>query len=189
MGVPRVALPISENIEEIRDCSVPLLKRFVLTYMATVQDAIRVGVLEDFRLPDWELRPAQRPLAVAPELWEWADETPEMFDKKRSEGGRLLIEHLEQGLQDMCCAAHPSGADLHRVDPQGEGIWKLTVPGVRVFGWFHARSQFVAVAGELKSRLKANPSLHGVKQQEVRAFAQRHGLEQTILLGDHRDVL
>lgn len=155
--------------------------------MATIQDALRTGAIKLHQTSEWESRAAVRSLYVAEDFWEWTDSVASLHTMKS--GGRTLYEHIEQGLNDMLCARRPSGGDLNRIDPHRDGIWKLKVEGVRIFGWFCAQNEFVVVAGELKTELKAAPKLHDALQKKVMQFARRHGLTDTILMGDLKDVL
>jgi transcriptional regulator with XRE-family HTH domain len=86
----------------------------LLTYMATIEDAIRKGVLDEFELPDWEIRLPIRLLYVTAEVIQWAQTKPELHDLALARGGRLLIEHLEQMFCDFRCAQRPAAGDLRR---------------------------------------------------------------------------
>lgn len=63
--------------------------------MATIQDALQSGVLETLKLPKWELRSPIRPMFVAPDFYEWFENTNELFDEKFMKGGKYLADHME----------------------------------------------------------------------------------------------
>lgn len=166
-----------------------LLICVVLTYMATIQQAIKKGVLEPFALPDWETRPSQRPLYVSPELYNWTDNKPELMSEAHKVGNRLLVEHLVQTLCDFRCADRPGAGDLRRVQPTKHGVWKLHPPKLRVYGWFCAPKQLVLICGALEDETKLDRTLNDKKRDEVRDFAKVHHLEETMMKGDARAVI
>lgn len=160
----------------------------LLTYMATIQDAIGKGVLESYGLPDWERRQPIRPLYVATELFSWVDGKAELYDQSLAEGGRLLVDHLDQMFCDFRCAERPRAGDIRRMLPTGNGIWKIHPPGLRVYGWVPAVHSFVAVTAALEAETKDDKDLNNAKMKCVQRFARKHSLEDTILRGDVRAV-
>ena len=157
--------------------------------MATIQQAITKGALEPFALPCIETRMAQRALYVAPELYDWSDNQPELTNKTHSVGGRLLVEHLIQTLCDLRCAARPGGGDLRRLTPTRDRVWTLRPTKLRVYGWFCAPRVMVLISGALESETKLNRSLNDTMRDSVLKFAKRHELEETMMKGDLRAVI
>jgi hypothetical protein len=156
----------------------------VLTYMATLRDAITQGILEVFELPEWEQRLPQRILYVTPSFIAWADETPELHDQKFSIGRRTLFEHLSQMLCDFRCDQRVLYGDIKRMIPTAGGIWRIYPPGLRVYGWCPNQFEFAAVTGALEADTKKMRDLNNQKRNEVRDFLRKHGLMDTVLRGD-----
>jgi hypothetical protein len=156
--------------------------------MATIADALRERVLEEYRLPDWERRDPIRSLYVSPALMQWLEDKGELHEKKLKEGGRFLGEHVEQMLCDFRCAERPAAGDIRRVRPTGDGVLKMHPLGSRIFGWCPAKGEFVAVTAALKSETRADPKLNHSKRKEVLAFAKAHGLSATILRGETNEL-
>ncbi len=163
----------------------------MLTYMATIDQALASGVLERYSKPDWEMRPALRFICVAPELFEWVDNTPGLFAKENYQGGRNLVDHLEQFFCSMMCDVRPGGGELRRVIPVNMGIVKWHPPGLRVFGWYHQPGEFVAVTAALAKDTHGPRGSARVAQlrDAVWAFAERHGLTATILRGEIHEII
>jgi hypothetical protein len=153
--------------------------------MSTLKQIIAAGYLEPFELPEWERRRPERPLWVAPELMDWAHETPEMNDMPMALGRRTLCEHMLQMFADFRCDRHVHYSDLKRMLPTAGGIWHMYPPGLRIYGWVPAPHAFVAITGALAGRTKDDPRLNDRKRDEVTAFARRHALMHTIRSGDY----
>jgi hypothetical protein len=150
--------------------------------MATLFAALRRGVLDEFSLPDWEVRPKVRPVYVAPELQQWVDSTPELL--AQTIGSRLLIEHLEQLFCDFSCSERPPAGDVRRMMPTSQGILSVHAPGLRVYGWCCAPGRLVATDAALERATKADKTLNNRKRDGVLAFVRVHNLEQTIIKGE-----
>lgn len=157
--------------------------------MATIQSALRDGILSEYRLPAWETRESKRPILIAPGLFEWADDDPRMMNIKLGTGGRDRLEHLEQMLCDFRCSNRPSGGDLRRVMPTKHGIWTLRPYKLRIYGWFHEVNRFVAVCGAHEEDTKNHKNLNDEKRDEVREFLRTNNLEKTVKRGDLSAVL
>ena len=156
--------------------------------MATILDAVNSNALEAYELPAWETRQTIRSLWVNPELWDWVDMTPELYDEKHGRGGRTLDEHLDQTFCDFRCSKIFPAGDLRQLMPVKHGVRKLHPPRLRIYGWCPAPDQFVAVAGALEAATKADKGLNDRKLEEVLEFIRRNKLEDTVLLGDNRAV-
>jgi hypothetical protein len=156
----------------------------MLTYMATLMQIVAAGHLEPFEPPEWERRRPVLPLLVAPELLDWAYETPELNDMRHAQGRRTLTEHLLQMFSDFRCDRQVHYSDLKRMLPTSGGIWHMYPPGLRIYGWVPAPHSFVAITGALARRTKSDPTLNDHKRDEVIIFARRHALTQTIQRGD-----
>lgn len=166
-----------------------LLTFYLLTYMATILSALREGVLDEFALPDWELREPLRPLLVAPELVDWVDSREDLHKVSAGRSSRSPYEHLVQAFCDLRCAERPGAGDLRRLTPTTYGVWKLHPPLLRVYGWFHQPLRFIAVTAAFESETKTDKKLNDRKRDEVRAFIAKHHLGDTVLSGDHRAIL
>ena len=156
----------------------------VLTYMATIADALRSKLIEAFALPEIEGRPPLRPLYVAGELFDWVDGDERLHRPNGGKGGRTRFELLTQTFCDFRCAARPLVGDLDRIRPTNNGIWSLHSPCVRVFGWVPAPHRFVAVYAAHVEDCHGPASVVDEMRGKVLAFAGRHGLRDTIHLGD-----
>jgi hypothetical protein len=152
--------------------------------MATLKDVIDAGYLTTFELPEWEPRQPIRPLVVTPALLDWADETPEMHDKKSAIGKRTLFEHLLQMFCDFRCSERFHAGDLKRMLPTSKGIWKMHPPGLRIYGWCPRKHAFVAVTGATETQTKKQKGLNNQKRNEVTAFIKAHRLQQEMMMGD-----
>lgn len=150
--------------------------------MATIEDAIRQGILLDYAMPDHELRTAKRRLLASLEFFDWLDETPALLTLK--EGGRTLHEQAEQMLCDLRCLAKPGVGDLRRMIPDRSGVVKAHPPKLRLYGWIASGPLFVAITGALESETKADSRLNDQKRDEVLAFAARYRLTGTMLRGE-----
>jgi len=130
-----------------------------------------------------------RPLYVAPGLFDWFDNEPRLFDRKLRIGGRERGEHLMQFFNDMRCDDPLRASDLRRVLPALSRVWKLHPQGLRIYGWFCEPGVFVAVEGAIVEDTKGGTGLNDAKRKAVEAFADRHGLRDTMMKGDHRAVI
>lgn len=68
--------------------------------------------------------------------------------------------------------------------PNKKGVWKLHVPGARIYGWCPRQRAFVAVSFALEADTKADSMLNDTKREEVLSFIKTHKLTGSILLGD-----
>ena len=161
----------------------------LLTYMATLEDAVSAKALEHYQLPDWEMRLPIRPLWVAYELWDWVDAQDDLHDTKLAIGGRTSLEHLEQLFCEFRCARRFPAGDLRRMLPTAKGVWKMHSPRLRTYGWFPYPNSFVAVTAARESDTKADNKLNDKKREEVLAFIRTHKLQHLIFQGDHLAVL
>lgn len=165
----------------------PLLRpypvKLLLTYMATLSEAVRAGRLGLFDLPEWERRRPLRPLYVTPELLAWADDTQRLHEV--TIGGRTLFEHLVQFLCDFRCNPDVHYGDIRRMLPTKGGVWRMYPPGLRVYGWCPARHAFVAVTAAVEADTKQDRRLNDRKRDEVLRFAWHARLTHTILTGDY----
>ena len=150
--------------------------------MATLQEAVAAKALELYVLPQWERRPAIRPLWFAPALWDWVDATPAMSERV---GARTLDEHIELTFCEFRCANLFPAGTLRQVMPVKDGVRKLHPPKLRIYGWCPGQHQFVAVTGALESDTKLDKNLNDKKRDDVLQFIRRNGLEETILFGDN----
>ena len=156
--------------------------------MATIAGALATGALTEFRLPEHEGRSPVRPLYVATELFDWIDETDELYVKDWSDspGGRSIAEHLSQTFCDFRCDLRPLVGDLNRVTPTAKGVWKIHSPGLRIFGWVPDEYGFVAVISAFNSSVHGPNSKVGEAVSGVISFAKSHGLHETFKRGDRR---
>jgi hypothetical protein len=152
--------------------------------MATLSHIIAQGILVFYRVPDWESRLPIHPLYVADELFKWADAKAELRSLGSAQGGRTLLEHLEQTFCDFRCSARPPAGDLRRMVPNKHGIWKMQPVGLRIYGWCPAVKTFAAVTAALETETKNDKGLNNRKLEEVREFIMQHGLEHTVIIGD-----
>src|SRR5690349_15535254 len=130
--------------------------------MATIDDRLK-GVAELFELPDWEIRQTVNRLWIVPSFWDQFDANAGLHDEKLKQGGRTIGEHIEQGLCDFRCSERPSAGDLRRMLPNKKGIWKIHVPGARIYGWCPAPQSFVAVSFALETDTKTDKKLNDKK--------------------------
>lgn len=152
--------------------------------MATIQDILAKGELELYELPDWESRMPINPLYFPPTFGEWAVNKNELKDEALKQGGRTLLEHLEQMFCDVRCSERPAAGNLKRITPTKHGIWKLHPPGLRIYGWSPAPRSFVAVTAALESETKSDKNLNDKKRDEVRDFIKDHDLSKHVVRGD-----
>lgn len=154
--------------------------------MATIAGALRGQVLHEFVLPGHEGRTPLRPLYLSTELFDWIDETDELYEENwgpRS-GGRSMAEHLSQTFCDFRCDARPLVGDLNRVLPTSKGVWKIHSPGLRIYGWVPAPHAFVAVEPAYSADVHGAGSSTKEMVRKVIDFAKTHGLHGTFQRGD-----
>lgn len=154
-----------------------------------INNALSAKVLEEYVMPGWEGRQPVRPLYAAGKLFDWFDNEPRLFDRRLGIGGRDRSEHLLQFLNDMRCDDPLRASDLKRVEPTRSRVWKLHPQGLRIYGWFCEPGVFVAIEGALVEDTKNGSGLNNVKRKAVETFASKHGLENTMLKGDHRAII
>ncbi|WP_324695457.1 hypothetical protein [Novosphingobium sp. RL4] len=156
--------------------------------MATIDDALRSQVLHEFALPDHEGRIPRRRLLLASALFDWVDETDELYETHwdKAWGGRTRFEHLQQTLADFRCDERVLVGELNRVVPTKRGVWKIHSPGLRLFGWVPSVHEFVAVGAALAADVHGPNSAVKIHVQQVLTFARTHRLEGTIKMGDRR---
>lgn len=160
--------------------------------MSTIDALVRSGDLVTYELPDWERRSPVRRFVYAPEIEDWFDGEPRAYDGSIKYGGRTPDEHFQQFFADFCCAIRPCVADLKRLEPTSNGIWKAHPQGLRVFGWFFTPDNFVAITAALEADLKpkhkhhlpAKATSYAAQNTLVRNFIKKHDLGKTILPGD-----
>ncbi|WP_136623897.1 hypothetical protein [Bradyrhizobium centrolobii] len=155
----------------------------MLTYMATIDDVLGT-IAELYDLPAWEPRQTVNQLWVAPKFWDAFDSTDALHDDKLTIGGRTIAEHIEQGLCDFRCSERPNAGDLRRMLPNKKGVWKIHVPGARIYGWCPRARAFVAVGFALETDTKRISTLNDSKREDVLTFIKTHKLEDSVLLGD-----
>ncbi|RZN07994.1 hypothetical protein CWO91_24615 [Bradyrhizobium genosp. SA-3] len=68
--------------------------------------------------------------------------------------------------------------------PNKKGVWKIHVPGARIYGWCPRARAFVAVGFALETDTKKFSGLSDSKREDVLTFIKAHKLEDTVLLGD-----
>jgi len=155
----------------------------MLTYMATLSEAVRAGRLGLFHLPEWERRRPVRPLYVTSELLAWADNTQRLHEVII--GGRTLFERMAQFLCDFRCSSDVHYGDIRRMLPTKAGVWRMYPPGLRIYGWCPGRHAFVAVPAAVEADTKRDRLLNDRKRDEVLRFAWSVRLTHTILTGDY----
>lgn len=154
--------------------------------MATLE-ALTKGAappVSEYQLPEEDDRCAVRTLFMASEVFDTVDADPRYYDGSISEGLRTPLEHLQQFLNDLRCAARPRAGDLKRMMPTKDGIWKAHPPTLRVFGWVWAKYSFIPVSVGLEIDLKADKSLYDHHVAKVHSFIATHSLHSTVLPGD-----
>jgi hypothetical protein len=151
--------------------------------MATIDDALK-KVAEVYELPEWETRQTANQLWVAPEFWDAFDVTDALHDMDLAEGRRTIGEHIQQGLCDFRCSERPGAGNLRRMLPNKKGVWKIHVPGARIYGWCPRERAFVVVGFALEGDTKKDKKLNDKKRDEVLAFIKKHQLIGSVLLGD-----
>jgi hypothetical protein len=152
--------------------------------MATLDDAVASGCLALFELPDWEPRLPLRPLYVASEFFDWADDTPELHDMALAIGRRTLFDHLLQAFCEFRCADRIHYGDIRPTMPTRAGVWRLCPPGLRLYGWCPTKNSLAIVTGALQIATKRDKGLNSQKLGEVIRFLQRNKLVDTVTRGD-----
>lgn len=154
--------------------------------MATILSALRLGIIEEYRLSEHEAREPRRPLYLASEFFDWVEETDELYDVGWSprSGGRSRFEHLQQMLADFRCDQRPLVGDLNRVMPTRQGVWKMQCAALRLYGWVPARHSFVGVKAAFSEHVHGKGSQTDQIVEDVLAFARRHDLLRTMNRGD-----
>lgn len=156
--------------------------------MATIAELVRIGILEEFELPEWHLGLPIRSLYATPELFDKVDGDSRWRDGSLRRGERTPLEHLQQLFADFRCSEHPHVTEFCRLRPTAKGIWEAKPPMSRVFGWCAAPWTFVAVQAELEVDVKATRSMYRDNMQSVQAFISQHRLSGEVVRGDHRAV-
>jgi len=151
--------------------------------MATIDDVLG-QIAEVYDLPAWEVRQTINQLWVAPGFWNSFDSTNALHDEKLAQGNRTIGEHIEQGLCDFRCSERPGAGDLRRMLPNKHGVWKMHIPGARIYGWCPKKRAFVAVAFALEADTKKDKKLNDAKRDEVLSFVKTHKLGDSVILGD-----
>jgi hypothetical protein len=132
-----------------------LLGRLV-TYMATIAELEATGDLLPYD-PDFEADEfPSRWVHLAPVFAKWQET---VLPRETSDRGLLIspLEQVEQRLYEYCLG-RPMIYDRDRkiLEPQSAHVWQIKTPDARLFGWLPARRHFIAVCGEMKSRLLHN---------------------------------
>jgi hypothetical protein len=151
--------------------------------MATIDDALN-KVVEVYELPAWEVRQTVNQLWIASNFWTLFDAADALHDKELAIGGRTIGEHIEQGLCDFRCSERPAAGDLRRMLPNKHGVWKIHVPGARIYGWCPKIRSFVVVTFALEIDTKQNKKLNDVKRDDVLTFVKANNLNRSMILGD-----
>jgi hypothetical protein len=98
---------------------------------------------------------------------------------------RLELAPAEQF--DAFMAVYASGETLvyqHQFYPLrhvSNSVWELKTADLRIFGWFHQKDHFVAVAADTSQRVKDHDLYHGYANDVVR-FSQNLDLDEPKLL-------
>ena len=161
-----------------------LLNHCVLTYMATIAEAVAKGVLEKVPLPEWEKRQPIRMLYATPEFLDAIECDEGLHDTSNKSGGKSLYEHLWQMLRDFRCAKRPGAGDLRRMEPTKKGVWTMRPTKLRLYGWVPAPHSFVIVDWAYETETKDDKSLNDKKRDAVLMFIKTSKLENTKQLGD-----
>lgn len=158
--------------------------------MATISDALRSGILCEYRLPDWELRDPLRKLYHHPDFFDhWADTNAVMNDISKGSGQRTRTELLEQLFCEWRCARRPSGYELKRIRPVDQGVCKLHPYKARIYGWFTMRGEFVAISGATEEATKENKKLTDLRRDEVLKFIRNHKLQEECFQGEIYEII
>lgn len=154
--------------------------------MATILDAVRREVLIPYEVPDWYDGVPVRPLYVAPQLWDWIDNEARAHKIESSLGRRSRYEQMEIMFAEFRCGPRALGhAELKRMTPTANGVWKMHPPGLRVYGWCPSPHAFVAVKAAILEDVKADKKLSDSHRDDVLDFIQHAGLSSSIALGDY----
>lgn len=158
--------------------------------MATIRDALKQGLLCEYRLPDWELRDPIRCLYYHPDFFDgWLDINAPMNDPKSGKNYKTRAEHLEQQFCEWRCSHRPSGTELRRVMPVEKGVVKLHPFKSRVYGWFTKSGEFVAMSGATEEATKLDKKLTDRRRTEILKFLRDHKLEGELLQGEISEII
>ncbi len=157
----------------------------MLTKMATIDDLVRIGVLELFALPDDVNRLPLRPLWLSQNLMAYVDGTLAYHIEQVAL--RTAYEHLEQFFVDFRCDERIHATDLRRMLPTGKGVWSMHPPMLRVYGWVPRPHSMVAVCAEFEKATKSDPNLNDNCRNLVLGFIKQHHVTE-IFYGDFRDA-
>jgi hypothetical protein len=159
--------------------------------MATVYQLLRSGDIERYQLPQWETREPIRELYGIPELFDWVMENPIMQDESDKKGGKDRLEHLQALFSEFRCDKQPGGGNLRRVNPSGEGVFKLQPYGARVFGVFIEPKVFIGVCAIVseEGHGKNAKQTYTEMRTQVLNFVKKHNLQDEILKGEIYEVL
>lgn len=123
-----------------------------LTLMATLAMLEEQQVLQRYE-PDLEPgQMAQRVLYATSGFLNWF--TNVLPTLKKDWGSLSPEEQVTRVLWEFVAGAplvYSQG--FKNLDPMIDGVWELKTLDVRIFGWFAAKSTFVAVTGELRAAL------------------------------------
>ena len=155
----------------------------MLTYMATIQDALKDQLLEEWRIPDHLGGEATRPVYLAGELFDWFDYALDLYVPEKGKGGKSAFEHLEQSLRDFKCNARLDYGGLRCVTPQHKRVWSLHCPSGRLLGWAPAKHQFVGIYWVRMADAHGKGKISAARNK-VLAFANKHALAGRMKPGD-----
>lgn len=121
--------------------------------MSTVHKLITDGMLEPYSIEGYDRRAFYREIYATREMVSWFDEVLPKLKADRSQISPL--EQVDDLLERFVCGnSFIFNDDLKVLKSLGPTVWAMRTTDVRLFGFFHAPSCFIAVIGEAKSRLQ-----------------------------------
>lgn len=118
---------------------------------------------------DEETQSAERLLFLFQGVVDWIDGTLVYYPRIR---GRDLtpLEQVEALFHDFVYARDFTGVGhFVNIMPQGDGVYEMKTPDVRVFGWFYRTAQFIAHSGALKNDIKGTRAVGRIRREVVQA--------------------
>ncbi len=132
-----------------------------------------------------EIQPAERLLFLFQELADWIDGT--LVYQPRIRGRDLTpLEQVEALFHDFVYIKDFTGVGhFVNIMPQGDGVYEMKTPDVRIFGWFYRTAQFVAHSGALKNDIKRTRAVDRIRRDVVQARS-RLNLDQPAFIRSSR---
>lgn len=128
--------------------------------MATLQELVQRRDLRPVKVNLARNMFEERKFYATPDFWQWLNGPLRQAPASHKPDLRPAEQVLDLLRQFITGAPFPNSRWFKLMRPVSDDVWEFSKPDVRIFGWFPAKDNFVAVRGDFLENLKTNPALY-----------------------------